>query len=353
LAKYDSALDELRAASRLPDSRFPLTYDSESPETIMLPHLAALKTCARLLQLRSAAELQNGQPEKALADVSLGFQLADKIRTEPFIISHLVRLAMTHLMLQSLWEGLAEHQWSDAQLAALDMALAKFDFAADYQRGIRGENACITTEIERVRRHPNLLPDLGDYTEDAGKKSILSGSSFAELIPSGWFYQSQYRCARVMLEYYLPVADVEQHRFLPDLGSRGDALVVAETKSAGPGNLLERIMLPSLGKAGQRFAYEQASVDSARTAIALERYHLAHGEFPESLAALVPQFLPAVPPDVIGGQPLKYRRLAGDRFLVYSIGWDETDDGGVSVFAKASSPQLDRSQGDWVWQNLP
>ena len=32
-------------------------------------------------------------------------------------------------------------------------------------------------------------------------------------------------------------------------------------------------------------------VDLARTAIALERYRLARGEFPESLDALAPQFI--------------------------------------------------------------
>ncbi len=47
----------------------------------------------------------------------------------------------------------------------------------------------------------------------------------------------------------------------------------------------------------------------ARMAIALERYRLAHGEFPESLDALAPQFMEKIPHDIINGQPLHYRRL--------------------------------------------
>ena len=66
-------------------------------------------------------------------------------------------------------------------------------------------------------------------------------------------------------------------------------------------------------------------------AIALERYRLAHGEYPDSLDALAPQFIAKVPHDVIGGQPLHYRRTSDGQFVLYSVGWNETDDGGVVV----------------------
>ena len=94
----------------------------------------------------------------------------------------------------------------------------------------------------------------------------------------------------------------------------------------------------------------QASADLARTAIALERHRLAHGEFPESLDALVPQFIAKVPHDVIGGGPLKYRRTRDGQFVLYSVGWNEKDDGGVVVYRKGSSTDVDRDQGDWVWR---
>jgi hypothetical protein len=41
-------------------------------------------------------------------------------------------------------------------------------------------------------------------------------------------------------------------------------------------------------------------------AVALERFHRAEGVFPQSLGELVPQYLPAVPEDVIGEIPLGY-----------------------------------------------
>jgi hypothetical protein len=39
---------------------------------------------------------------------------------------------------------------------------------------------------------------------------------------------------------------------------------------------------------------------------------------------------------------LKYRRTNGGGYLLYSVGWDEKDDGGVAAQS--------REEGDWVWE---
>ena len=80
----------------------------------------------------------------------------------------------------------------------------------------------------------------------------------------------------------------------------------------------------------------QSSIHLALVACALERHRLAHGTYPETLDALVPRFIGRLPHDIIGGQPLKYRPGPGDRFTLYSVGWDEKDDGG-------------KPGDDWVW----
>ena len=46
------------------------------------------------------------------------------------------------------------------------------------------------------------------------------------------------------------------------------------------------------------------------------------------LAKLVPDFLPAVPRDLIDGQPLRFKTLARG-YVVYSIGADGMDEGGL------------------------
>jgi hypothetical protein len=87
-----------------------------------------------------------------------------------------------------------------------------------------------------------------------------------------------------------------------------------------------------VGNLVNRFAAEQvrrAKLRSVVAVLAVERYRLARGRWPESLAALVPEFLAAVPADPYDGQPLRYRRLA-DGVVVYSVGPDGADGGGQS-----------------------
>jgi len=99
----------------------------------------------------------------------------------------------------------------------------------------------------------------------------------------------------------------------------------------------------------QRTAQAQAGADCAVLACALERYHLAHGQFPESLGALVPDFISQLPHDVINGQPLKYRRTTDGQYLLYSVGWDTTDGGGVIGLGQ-NGRSVDYKIGDWVWR---
>jgi hypothetical protein len=91
-------------------------------------------------------------------------------------------------------------------------------------------------------------------------------------------------------------------------------------------------------------------VDRARVAIALERFRLAQGKYPDSLDVLAPQYLNPVPKDVIGGQPLHYRLTADGQFVLYSVGWNKRDDGGMVALRTGSTTRPDLTQGDWVWR---
>jgi hypothetical protein len=108
------------------------------------------------------------------------------------------------------------------------------------------------------------------------------------------------------------------------------------------------MVFPAIAPSVKKFAMIQAQVDLARVACALERFRLAHSEYPESLDTLAPQFIEKVPHDIINGQPLHYRRTDDGKFVLYSVGWDEKDDGGKIFLTKNGA--VDREKGDWVWQ---
>src|SRR5439155_15699761 len=78
----------------------------------------------------------------------------------------------------------------------------------------------------------------------------------------------------------------------------------------------------------------------AIVAVAAERYRLANGRWPETLAAVIPAYLSKIPIDPFDGQPLRYRRLK-DGVIIYTIGEDQKDNGGQRVRIKAGAPDTD------------
>jgi hypothetical protein len=356
LGKYNSVIEELRTAGARPDSRFPLDYDDEDPAEILLPHLAALKRCSQVLQLRAIAELQDGRTEKAFDDVMLALRLADSVRTEPFIITQLVRIAILQITLQPIWEGLAEHKWSAAQLAALDAELAKLDFLTDYKLSVRGERAAHVKIVDWMEHERSRYREFFNMVGGDQRNTINNFWGMAEfyLMPKGWFYQNDIVLAEMHQQWNLPGVDDEQQTVSPKKFTQADKAIESINPSTAF-HFLVRLLLPELGKYAERTAYGQNAANMARVAIALERYRLAHGGFPESLDALTPQFMEKIPHDIINGQPLHYRRTDDGQFVLYSVGWNETDDGGVVALkhkspADESSSDIDISQGDWVWR---
>ncbi len=55
-----------------------------------------------------------------------------------------------------------------------------------------------------------------------------------------------------------------------------------------------------------------------------------------------------LPHDRMTGQPYVYRALPGGTYLLYSVGWNQADDGGHLGY-NADSTGLDPRSGDWVW----
>lgn len=115
-----------------------------------------------------------------------------------------------------------------------------------------------------------------------------------------------------------------------------------------PYRIIAAIAVPNFLRAEQTTAHNQTMVNEGQIVCALERYRLANGIYPGSLDALVQRYVETLPHDLIGGQPLIYRPTADGKFLLYSIGWNEKDDGGQNS-PKAQNGNADYAQGDWVW----
>ena len=181
-------------------------------------------------------------------------RLTDSIRTEPFIISHLVRIAMLQITLQPVYEGLAEHKWSDAQLAELDAELAKLDFLADYEFSARSERAAHVKIVDWMEQKRSRFWKLFNLIDNDYERAIMNNfglSTEIYLMPRGWFYQSE-----------IVLSDAQQRWSLADGGRRAaDGFAGAERANRWTPsvrcdptavNLFARLLLPELGKCAMK-----------------------------------------------------------------------------------------------------
>ena len=352
LSDYNEVFEELRSASRRPHSRFNIRYDEPNPAAILLPHLSKVKQFCLVLQLRASAEVALGHTDDAHNDLDLMFSLTDASRDEPILISQLVRMSELQLALQPLAEGLG--QWSEPQLRALQERLRKFDFCADVKHALEAERAFFGCGmIEYVRRSPNkirLMDELG-RVGDSPDGSVQVGALLT-VAPSGWLYFEQLSLSRDFDQCLLPLIEVTARQIRPGAVRESEDAVARITAGTPVSRFLHHqffsaLLLPALSRVSQKTAFAQTAVDTASVACALERYRLAHGQFPDSLEKLTPQFIASLPHDLINGNPLTYRLNPDSHYLLYSVGWNETDDGGRTKQTKGG--ETDQREGDWVW----
>lgn len=351
LKPIDGHLAELRAAAQRPDSVYPVVYMMDNPWGILLPHLKNIRQASERLDLRARAELATGQSDRALQDVKLILRLGDSMNKEPFLISYLMRIAIFHIAVHPVWEGLAEHRWSDAQLRELQTVLGQYNFIADMKRPFDSERAAgiLTADLLAEGKYR-----ANQIFQDSLNPGTKAANVFFQSIPRGWYEMEKLTYTRLYNSQMDGAFDVHQKRVFPGRIESNST----EWRKAMPHRnffsaaclhhqLLSEVMLPDLRKVPMRAAFGQVAANQAVLACALERYRLAHGQFPDKLEDLISAFIPTLPHDVVSGDDYKYRRSQNGSFILYSIGWNEKDDGGVTVLKGKS---MDPTQGDWVWE---
>jgi len=331
LSKYDDVISELRTASARPYSHYPVHY--QEGFSALLPHLSVLRGgVSDIVRLRALAELRHGRTNEAFADLKLSLYLAESLKSEPLLISQLVRIALLGAALDTVWETL--DGWSDVQITELQQTLSRIDLLEDYPKSIRGERAFSNDAFARMRRGENFPGEL----EVAARYG-----------PSGLLYQNQLTINRLHQKYVLAPVDIEGRKVDPRKALALDDL--PELKGWHVYRLFAKLLFPALSKAVLGFTSAQTDLDFAVIACALERYHRAHGQYPASLEELRPKFIERIPNDIVSGGPLHYSREAADGFTLYAVGFDEKDDNGKPRPAKER--RVDVVGYDWVWQPAP
>jgi hypothetical protein len=103
--------------------------------------LPLIQKCVRVLAVKTQADLAIGDSAAALDDFMDIMQGCRALTYEPFAISVEHKVSSLYNGIVAIGKGLREHQWSDVQLASIEIELEKADITADYSRFLTGQRA--------------------------------------------------------------------------------------------------------------------------------------------------------------------------------------------------------------------
>ena len=327
LKPLEPAMAELRTAARmrpLGQFRSPKPPDN----SFYSPSAFGPFKLSKLLGPYVAAELAEGKTDQAFEDTLVLQRLASAIETDLETDHALVDAVVCNILhgsyvLQIFWDGWQQSSWTPAHYEAFQAQFGAWDGPAAHNRALR-EGRALVNQIFNVDR-------IGTYRD----LEELRRWRFV-LMPRGWYRQN-------LIAYNLAIQQVLANGFderPPQYRQVQDARLKAHFKelreSHSPFLWLVEISTTNLDKLGPGFARNANRISMAGVVCALERYKAERGEYPERLEVLVPKFAAALPTDLYTGQPFRYHRTADGQFLLYSVGPDEKDDGGVKG-------------DDWAW----
>jgi hypothetical protein len=337
-------LDVLREALKRPCAR--MDSDYQRPFEHPVPNFIMLRTVAQLLSQRAQCYLLLGQSDAAWHELALVRDMCRLLDSKPAsncptLVEAMINVAINGLYTQVIADGLRLQAWREPELAAMQKQLTDVNLLPLVRTSFNAERAAVCHTLET--HTPAELKKLFFFGKDRpGLWEKLKNPAYLLITfaPRGWLYQNM--CADARLDQMIiDGIDLPNNQVLPR--KTEDMAEMRETtlSTSSPYTFLAAMALPNFMKAVQTLARNQTLANEAFLACGLERYRLAHGQYPETLEALVPQFAEKVPHDIVGGQPLKYSRTADGRFELYSLGWNGKDDGGA--------PGKTTAEGDWVW----
>ncbi|MFT5422521.1 MAG: hypothetical protein ACI89L_000286 [Phycisphaerales bacterium] len=376
LVAFRPTLDAMLADAKYPQTGFTLDTGLAGGNlqnalfiNFRLDHLGTFRHSARLFAADHHIAAREGDADRALITLIGMYDLAAQMEPDPLLINSLVTIAMRNMADQVMTETLHHHPdlWDSEQLAKL--ASAAKPVSLDTARfAIESEHRIVQDLIQRV------YTDDGNGSGKVTPMALTVGNGFMNLrgaptepsltakllgpVISPFFY-SRAQVTAICQQQIDAALDALEDPAKIDLIERDPGHDSATRQ-------LKMLHLTDFSGIYAKYIdsawHAKLKGDAARAVLAAHRYRAAHSEFPESLDRLVPEFLDAVPQDLLNpGAPLNYRRT-DTGFVLYSVGSDADDDAGtprdpdaprsvlrrIGSFNERFDPNASPPDGDWI-----
>ncbi len=331
--------------------------DWEKGYSILLPHLAQMRGCARLLAAKAKLQAENKNIEGALSTCLIGLRMSKSLSGEPLLINQLVRMALDCIILRELEAVSKKGEVGIEIYQALIKEIEEERSDMMVYPSLLGERVVFgMTEFPRVREYAE--ESLKEIEEKKGKK--LSNKEIIEEFYKikALGYPLLGKKDRVSKEYKEFVKKLKQtygnsENILEDFFDNQELYYIRtmakiisllkrpywEVREELKGfdkeiqklpqekAILTQMLVPALSRCYNQETRTDALLGDAEIALACHIYKTKYKDYPDSLDRLTPEILPSLPLDPFTGKDYIYKKKRKG-FIIYSVGDNLKDDGG-------------------------
>jgi hypothetical protein len=272
-------------AARLQHSNWDVRYLAEP---LNIPNLMDLHNLSTVLAVAARSDTDAGRADEAVADVTAGFAEAGAMRAEPVTIMALNAMSVSRQQIEALKDILIRAEPSGPALAGLAAAIDENLVASPMREAMLGE-----------LKHSRFIWPWIERGYFDGRQNPTA--------PSAWMRRTAWLFRPVIR--FMAMRDLADKARAVEAASRPRSWrggIALPQPSRAPGEI--RIGIPPASHLIDAGDQSTVSVGRAAIAVALRRFRLDHGTYPNELDELVPTYLKAVPLDPYTGRPADYAR---------------------------------------------
>jgi len=324
LAFDAAALHYVALAAKRPKCRF--DRDWSDPLNMTFEQVSRLKSLMAIVMAQAVLQADRGDVAGALETWSVNIVMVKHLESEPLLISQLTAVAITAIAAESLPQILEDHQPSPDACRRAAQALSRLDLTRAFVRSLEAERVWSHRWMREARLNPLSLQGGAPPAPGlkASAQAALTAAAYQLVAPlddAAMLRAWEKQIALARKPYRQTVKQFE-----------------ALERDIPPYALLTRTFVGStFGRAVGARDRGIAYVGMMRVELGLAAYRTEFGGYPKSLGELRTALHWDVPRDPFSGRDFVYHRKGGG-FVLYSIGPDLRDDGGVRLGAMPGGP---------------
>lgn len=323
---FDLAYQALQQAM-MGECRFPPVADPEQ----VFPELASTRNACRFMVTHAKVAALDGDMSQAALDSIACVRIGSAAAGNGTLIGGLVAIACEAIGLdRGLADIIPALQPDECRVAIEALRLAEAELVP-LSEVLRGEMLCGKMLMKRQFR------DIARPEDVERQIAALPPEQRAEAL-------RQWEQMKQAGQLWTPSNSWHKHEeWLGQLIEETQKPYWAREQAPLPGDPMVDMLVGVYAKTQVKFAIADAHLRLALCRLAAQGYMVENGGPPQNLDALVPDWLPHVPDDPFRDAPIASTMVDG-RFLMYSVGPDMVDNGGMGIEGHARED----SEGDMV-----